>query len=64
MSPFVIGVVARMAVQVIAFAQIMIAARFIDMSGFGTYTLGWSTIIFTSTRESMGKKSSNKSFST
>lgn len=48
-SPFVIGVVSRMAVQVIAFAQIMIAARFIDMSGFGTYTLGWATcVIFVS----------------
>ena len=48
-SPFVIGVGSRMAVQVIAFAQIMIAARFIDMSGFGTYTLGWATcVIFVS----------------
>ncbi len=49
LSPFVIGVVSRMAVQVIAFAQIMIAARYIDMSGFGTYTLGWATcVIFVS----------------
>ncbi len=49
MSPFVIGVGSRMAVQLIAFVQIMIAARFVDMSGFGTYTLGWATcVIFVS----------------
>ena len=49
LSPFVIGVGSRMAVQVIAFAQIMIAARYIDISGFGTYTLGWATsVIFVS----------------
>jgi O-antigen/teichoic acid export membrane protein len=48
-SPFVIGVGSRMAVQVIAFAQIMIAARFIDIAGFGTYALGWATcVIFVS----------------
>ena len=49
MSPFVIGVGSRMAVQIIAFAQIMIAARFIDIAGFGTYTLGWACcVIFVS----------------
>lgn len=49
MSPFVIGVGSRMAVQVIAFAQIMIAARYINIEGFGTYTLGWACcVIFAS----------------
>lgn len=49
MSPFVIGVGARMVVQAVAFAQIMIVARFVDISGFGTYTLGWATcVIFVS----------------
>lgn len=48
-SAFAVGVVSRMAVQVVAFAQIMIAARFIDIAGFGTYTLGWATcVIFVS----------------
>lgn len=48
-SPFVVGVGSRMAVQIIAFAQIMIAARFIDIAGFGTYTLGWACcVIFVS----------------
>ena len=45
LSPFVIGVGSRMAVQIVAFAQIMIVARFIDMSGFGTYTLGWASCV-------------------
>jgi O-antigen/teichoic acid export membrane protein len=44
-SPFVIGVGARMAVQVVAFAQIMIVARFIDIAGFGTYALGWACCV-------------------
>lgn len=49
LSPFAVGVVSRMAVQIIAFAQIMIAARFIDIAGFGTYTLGWACcVIFVS----------------
>lgn len=49
LSPFAVGVVSRMAIQIIAFAQIMIAARFIDIAGFGTYTLGWAAcVIFVS----------------
>ncbi len=49
LSPFVIGVMSRMAIQILAFAQIMIAARYIDISGFGTYALGWaSCVIFVS----------------
>ncbi|MEO8242238.1 MAG: oligosaccharide flippase family protein [bacterium] len=49
LSPFVIGVMSRMAVQLLAFVQIMIAARYIDISGFGTYALGWATcVIFVS----------------
>lgn len=44
-SPFAVGVGARIAVQIIAFAQIMIAARYVDLSGFGTYTLGWAVCV-------------------
>lgn len=44
-SAFAVGVVSRMAVQVLAFVQIMIAARYIDIAGFGTYTLGWAACV-------------------
>lgn len=45
LSPFVVGVGSRSVAQIVAFLQIMIAARFIDLSGFGTYTLGWASCV-------------------
>lgn len=44
-SPFAVGVASRIAVQIVAFLQIMIASRFLGLSDFGTYTLGWASCV-------------------
>lgn len=44
-SPFVVGLVSRVVVQVVAFAQIIVAARYLDLTGFGTYALAWAITV-------------------
>jgi len=46
-SPYVVGVSSRLTLQVLSFAQILIASRFLDLGAFGVYALGWAvSVIF------------------
>ncbi|WP_102110454.1 oligosaccharide flippase family protein [Oceaniglobus roseus] len=45
LSPMAVGMGARVAVQLVAFVQIMIAARYLELADFGTYTLGWACCV-------------------
>ncbi|MCR9125583.1 MAG: oligosaccharide flippase family protein [Rhodobacteraceae bacterium] len=48
-SPYVVGVTARLSVQILSFAQIMIASRFVGLTEFGTYALAWAIAVIINT---------------
>jgi len=45
LSPLVVGVASRAASQVIAFALVVIASRYLDLAGFGIYSLAWGATV-------------------
>lgn len=50
MTPaYVVGVSARLSVQLMSFAQIMLASRFLDLSEFGVYAVAWSVGVIINT---------------
>ncbi len=44
-SPYAVGVGSRFSMQFVAFVQVMIASRFLDLGGFGTYALAWAVTV-------------------
>ncbi len=45
LSPYAIGVGSRFSMQFVAFVQVMIASRYLDLGGFGTYALAWAVTV-------------------
>ena len=44
-SPFAVGVLSRLSGQVMAFATVMIASRFLDLAEFGVFALAWAAAV-------------------
>jgi O-antigen/teichoic acid export membrane protein len=44
-SPYAVGVASRLGIQVLAFAQMMVASRYFDLAEFGVYALGWAVCV-------------------
>ncbi|RMD95060.1 MAG: translocase [Alphaproteobacteria bacterium] len=48
-SPFAVGVGARLAAQLIAFATVILAARYLTLADFGAYALAWAVTVILAT---------------
>jgi O-antigen/teichoic acid export membrane protein len=44
-STYAVGVTSRFSVQIVAFVQVMIASRYLDLAGFGVYALAWAVTV-------------------
>lgn len=44
-SAYAVGVSSRLVMQIIAFVQVMIASRFLDLTQFGIYALAWAAAV-------------------
>src|SRR6056297_2965516 len=45
LSPLVVGVGSRAVSQIIAFALVVIASRYLDIADFGIYSLAWGATV-------------------
>lgn len=48
-EPYVVGVGSRFLGQMISFAAVAIASRFLDLQAFGTYSLAWAVTVIANT---------------
>lgn len=49
LSPFIVGMGARVAGQIIAFATVVAAGRFLDLETFGVYAIAWALTVIATT---------------